>query len=118
MSWTQSALVAILSGVGCLAYATGYDVEIYHALMNFSSDSMVYLIAKGLEYFVSMVDILPDYSFEQYEQGAIYTLAFLSMANTIFPIVELVRSLVFVCAFYMTLILIRIIFKLVPALGG
>ena len=118
MGWIGTVVGLIFSGSACFAYATGFDAVIYRTIMNWTSDLFVYLIAKGLEYFVSTIELLPDYSFENYQQAAVYVLSALSVANTVFPIVELVRSLVFVCAFYLILILIRIIFKLIPTLGG
>ena len=118
MGWLGNVIGLVFSGTACFAYATGYDAVIYRTIMNWTSDIFLYLLAKGLEFFIKTVELLPDYSFENYQQAAEYTLTYLAKANTIFPVVELLASLIFLCGLHLCVVLIRVILKIVPGLGG
>ena len=118
MPWIAAIVSVMVAGGGYLAYATGFDAVIYRTIMNWSSDTFVYVVAKGLEYFISTLDYVPNFSLEQYQDAAIYFLSIMSLANTIFPIVEFVGLMAFTFTMYLVFIAIRNVLKIMPGMGG
>ncbi len=118
MGWITGIVSAIVGGGAFIAYKTGFDDVIYRTIMNWLADVFVYIIAKSIDFFIVSLEFLPEFHLEDYQSSVAYTVSVLSLANTIFPILEFVSLIGGVCAFYMFLIGIRIIFKIVPGLGG
>ena len=117
MAWI-GAIVAFVVGGGYLAYATGVDDVIYRTIMNFAASLFCYLAAKSIELGIFTIDFLPDLPYSSIQAGLTYFLQILATANTFFPVKEFLGALTFMFLFYVSLIAIRGILKIIPGMGG
>jgi hypothetical protein len=117
----QSLVLRVLpagGAIGALAYMTGFDKVIYRTLMKWGADLLVYLIAKSIEWFVSMLDFFPDVDASQYQAAAERVFYVLSTANTFFPVLLFVNLMTIAFLSYLLLIGLRIVLKFIPGMGG
>jgi len=121
MQWVKSIALSIVGGV-CLAYATGYDGEIYRAIMNFGANIFVYVMAKVIDLFCYFLDLLPGMpnagDYHSPYNGAITSfITILARANTFFPVAETAYMFSLTIAFLLVFITIKFILKLIPTIG-
>ena len=119
MGWIKSTILWALGGaVAGVTYATGFAEEIYRTIMNWASAFFIYILAKIVDLFCWLLDLLPELPYSQQFASGIAQIIMVSVrANTFFPVAETFFMFSFLVGFIIVFFTIKIILKLIPTIG-
>jgi len=119
MSWISKLIITALGGaVAGVTYLTGFDEVIYRTIMNWASAIFIYLLAKIVDLFTWLLDMLPNLPYSsQFGAGISQIIIVAVRANTFFPVAETFFMFGFVVGFILIFFTIKIILKLIPTIG-